>query len=316
MESTTRRPADAKAVPLRSMLFVPGDSERKLAKAVSSPADALILDLEDAVAPSRTQTAREMVLDYLKSRPRAQRLPQQLWVRINPLSTPAALRDLAIIAGAPDGIVLPKVNSATDVIQLAHYLDALEVREGVEAGTIRIVPVATETPQSLFALGGYGGCSARLAGMTWGAEDIAAALGASTNRRGDGEYDTVYQLARALCLTGAAAAGVQPVDTMFADYADPVGLEADARAARQAGFTGKIAIHPDQVEIINRAFSPSEEEVSWSQRVVDVFSSNPGLGTVGLEGKMLDMPHLKQAQHILRLVASFRERARSSVTPV
>ena len=312
MEPASAHADEAKAVPLRSMLFVPGDSERKLAKAVSSPADALILDLEDAVAPSRTHIAREMVLEYLQSRPCSGRASQQIWVRINPLSTPAALRDLRVIAGAPDGILLPKVDSAADVIQLARYLDALEVREGVEEGSICIVPVATETPQSLFALGGYARCSARLAGMTWGAEDIAAALGASTNRRADGDYDTVYQLARALCLAGAAAAGVQPIDTMFADYGDPAGLQADARAARQAGFSGKIAIHPDQVEIINRAFSPSEEEVSWSQRVVDVFNSNPGLGTVGLDGKMLDMPHLKQAQHILQLVANFKARAAAS----
>jgi citrate lyase subunit beta/citryl-CoA lyase len=289
-------------------LFVPGDSERKLAKAISSPADALILDLEDAVSPSRTHIAREMVLEYLKARPRAQRKAQQIWVRINPLTTPTALRDLAVVAGAPDGIVVPKVHAASDVVQLAHYLDALEVRECLDEGLIRIIPVATETPQSLFSLGGYARCSPRLSGMTWGAEDIAAAIGASTNRRADGEYDTVYQLARALCLTGAAAANVQPIDTMFADFSDPAGLEADARAARQAGFTGKIAIHPNQVEIINHAFSPSEEEVKWSKRVVDVFGSNPGLGTVGLDGKMLDMPHLKRAQHILGLVASFNGR--------
>jgi len=291
-----------KCTPMRSMLFVPGDSERKLEKAIGSPADALILDLEDAVAPSRTEIARGMVLDYLRSHSERQ---QQLWVRINPLSTPAALRDLRVVAGGPDGIVLPKVRSAADVVQLAHYLEALEVREGVAQGTIRIIPVATETPQSLFSLGTYEGCNPRLAGLTWGAEDIAAALGASTNRRQNGEYDTVYQLARAYCLSGAAAADVQPIDTMYGDFGDPEGLEADARAARQAGFTGKIAIHPAQVEIINRSFSPSPEEVSWSRRVVDVFNSNPGLGTVGLEGKMLDMPHLKQAQRVLQLAERF-----------
>ena len=293
--------------PLRSLLFVPGDSEKKLSKGVDSPADALILDLEDAVAPSRTQIARGMVLDYLRSHP--DRSKQQLWVRINPLTTPAALLDLVIVGGAPDGIILPKVNSAQDVVTLSHYLDALEVREGVARGSIRIVPVATETAAAMFNLGTYANSSPRLAGLTWGAEDIAAALGASTNRRQDGpmsgEYDHVFQLARALCLTGAAAAGVQPIDTMYGDYKNPAGLEADSKYARRSGFTGKIAIHPAQVEVINAAFSPSEEEIAWSTRVVDVFTQNPGLGTVGLDGKMLDMPHLKQAQSVLALAARF-----------
>ncbi len=300
---TTPAVTKAKPVPLRSLLFVPGDSERKLEKGIGSKADALILDLEDAVAPSRTHIARGMVLEYLKSRP--DRSQQQLWVRINPLSTPAALLDLVVVGGAPDGIVLPKVLSAQDVTQLSHYLDALEVREGVPQGSIRIIPVATETAQAIFTLGGYAGCSPRLAGLTWGAEDIAAALGASTNRRANGEYDHVFQLARALCLTGAAAADVQPIDTIFGDFSDPAGLEADAKYARRSGFTGKIAIHPNQAEIINQAFSPSEEEIAWSRRVADVFANNPGLGTVGLDGKMLDMPHLKQALQVLALAERF-----------
>ncbi|MBN3788526.1 CoA ester lyase [Burkholderia sp. Ac-20353] len=308
MKHAHTKHGDKKVLPLRSLMFVPGDSERKLMKAISSPADALILDLEDAVAPSRTHIARDMVLEYLRSRTPSQRDQQQVWVRINPLGTPAAMRDLMVVAGAPNGIVLPKVHSPSDIVHLSHCLDALEVREGVCERTIGIIPVATETPQSLFTLGRYADCSPRLFGMTWGAEDIAAAIGASTNRRPNGEYDTVYQLARALCLSGAAAANVQPIDTMFADYSDEAGLQADARAARQAGFTGKIAIHPNQVEIINEAFSPSDEEIDWSQRVVDVFSSNPGLGTVGLDGKMLDMPHLKRAQHILSIVDSLRGR--------
>ena len=289
--------------PLRSMLFIPADSERKLSKGEATGADALILDLEDSVAPSRTHIAREMALAYLRSR--SSRGRQQLWVRINPLSTPAALLDLVVVAGAPDGIVLPKVRSAADVIELSHYLDALEVREGVAQGSIRIMPVATETPQSLFTLGSYEGCSARLAGLTWGAEDIAAALGASTNRRPDGEYDSVYQLACALCLSGAAAAGVQPIDTIWSDFGDEAGLIRDSRTARQRGFTGKLAIHPGQVATINAAFTPSDEELAWSRKVVDLFASNPGLGTVGLEGKMLDMPHLKQAQRILALAQRF-----------
>ncbi|MES2399100.1 MAG: CoA ester lyase [Pseudomonadota bacterium] len=292
--------------PLRSMLFIPADSERKLAKGDATGADALILDLEDAVAPSRTHIARGMALDYLRSRSAgASRGKQQLWVRINPLSTPAALLDLMVVAGAPDGIVLPKVDSSADIVQLSHYLDALEVREGVAQGSIRIMPVATETARSLFTLGSYEGCSARLAGLTWGAEDIATALGASTNRRPDGEYDSVYQLARALCLSGAVAAGVQPIDTIWADFSDEAGLIRDSAAARQRGFTGKIAIHPGQVAAINAAFSPSAEELAWSKKVVDLFEANPGMGTVGLEGKMLDMPHLKQARRVLELAQRF-----------
>lgn len=302
-DSSADTSADAH-VPLRSLLFVPGDSERKMEKASSSSADALILDLEDAVAPSRTHIARGLVLEYLRSR--SGRRQQALWVRINPLTTPAALLDLAmVVGGAPDGLLLPKVNSAADVIQASHYLDALEIREGVTPGAIRLIPVATETPQALFSLGGYHTCSSRLAGLTWGAEDIAAALGASSNRKLNGEYDTVYLLARSLCLAGAVAAGAQPIDTMYADFANPAGLEADAVAARRAGFTGKIAIHPAQVDIINKAFSPSAEEVAWSRRVVDTFHDNPGLGTVGIDGKMLDMPHLKQAQRVMQLAARF-----------
>lgn len=289
--------------PVRSMLFVPADNERKLAKGAETEADALILDLEDAVAPSRTHIARGMALEYLRSR--SDRSRQQLWVRINPLDTDIALLDLVIAAGAPDGIMLPKVRSAADVVRLSNYLDALEVRDGVAKGTIRIIPVATETPQALFMLGSYEGCTPRLAGLTWGAEDIAAALGASTNRRPDGEYDTVYQLACALCLSGAHAAGVQPIDTIWADFRDEAGLRRDAQRARQRGFTGKIAIHPAQVATINAAFTPSAEELEHSRKVVELFESNPGLGTVGLDGKMLDMPHFKQAQRVLELARRF-----------
>ena len=296
-------PPAATSSPLRSLLFVPGDSERKLAKGIESHADALILDLEDAVAPSRTHIAREMVLDYLKSRP--DRTRQKLWVRINPLSTSAAMLDLIVIGGAPDGILLPKVDGPANIVHLSHCLDAMEVRDGVARGSIRIMPVVTETAQSMFALGTYAGCSARLHGLTWGAEDIAAALGASANRRPDGTYDTVYALAKALCLTGAVAANVQPVDTIWADYKDTEGLKAESRESRKAGYTGKIAIHPGQVDVINEAFSPTDEEIAWSRRVVDLFAANPGLGTVGLDGKMLDMPHLKQAQRVLALAARY-----------
>jgi citrate lyase subunit beta/citryl-CoA lyase len=291
-------------LPLRSLLFVPGDSERKLNKAESSNADALILDLEDSVAPNRTSAARELVLAYLKAHP--DRSKRQIFVRINELTSQAALLDLMVVAGAPDGVMLPKTNSGSDVARLAHMLDALEVREGVQCGHIGIIAVATETPGALFKLDSYTGCSPRLCGLTWGAEDIAAALGATTNRGVDGEYDFTCQLARTLCLAGAVAADVQPIDTISADFKNEAVLKQDSQTSRQRGFTGKMAIHPDQVATINAAFTPSGEELEWSKRVVATFESNPGMGTVGLDGKMLDMPHLKQARRVLAMARGVR----------
>ena len=293
---------------LRSMLFVPGDSERKLGKGASSPADALILDLEDSVAPERTAIAREMVLAYLQSRP--DRSKQQLWVRINPLASEKGLPDLAaFVAGKPDGIMLPKPDSGADVTLLDSYLRALETREGVALGSIRVIPVATETAKAVFALGTYAGSSPRLAGMTWGAEDLSAALGASTNKAPTGAYAFTYELARSLCLAGAVAADVQPLDTLYVDFRDPAGLEADCKASRQLGFTGRIAIHPDQVAIINAAYSPAPDEIAHARRVVDAFAASPGTGVVGLDGKMLDMPHLKQANRLLAIAELMARRA-------
>lgn len=285
---------------LRSMLFVPGDSDRKLARAESSGADALILDLEDSVAPDRTATARGMVRAYLDARP--DRARQQIWVRINPLDSGKALADLAaVVGGAPDGIVLPKPDSGADVARLGHHLAALEVREGLAPGRVRAVPIATETARALFALGSYAGCSERLVGMTWGAEDLAAALGAGGNRLASGAYAPPYELARTLCLAGAVAAEVQPLDSVFTDFRDPEGLARDCAASRHLGFTGRLAIHPDQVTTINRAYSPAEAEIAFARRVVDAFAASPGTGVVGLDGKMLDMPHLKQARRVLEM---------------
>ena len=290
---------------LRSMLFVPGDSERKLAKGYGSRADALVLDLEDAVAEERIDIARAMVLDFLRSHRDREKL--KLWVRVNPISTPKALLDLAVIvAGAPDGILLPKVTSASDVVTLDHYLSALEARDGVAPGSIAIVAVATETAPAMFALGGFAGCSPRLAGMTWGAEDLSAALGASTNKDADGNLDFTYRLARSLCLLAAVAAQIQPIDTVFVNYKDSDGLRLESQAALRAGFTGKVAIHPDQVDVINAAFTPTADDIAHARRVVDAFST--GAGTVGLDGKMLDMPHLKQARRVLSLAEQLRSR--------
>lgn len=281
----------------RSWLFVPGDSERKMTKAAACGADVLILDLEDSVAAENTATARGLVREYLKSR--ADRQGQKLWVRINPLATPMALADLAgVMPGAPDGILLPKPDSAGEVATLGHYLDAFEAASGLEAGATRIMPVATETALGMFQLGAYRGLTPRLAGLTWGAEDLAAALGAGTNRRADGAYAHTYEMARSLCLLGAVAAGVPAIDTITGDFRDKDLIERETQDGRRLGFRGKIAIHPDQVEIINRAFTPTEAELAQARRIVAAFAT-AGTGTVGLDGQMLDMPHLKQAQNLL-----------------
>ena len=283
---------------MRSFLFVPGDSERKFAKAESTAADALVLDLEDAVAADRIDIARGMVREYLSSH--RDRTRTQLWVRINPLSTEKALPDLAaIVAGAPDGILLPKTTSGNDAILLDHYLSALEVREGIEAGSIRIFAVATETAEAMFTLGSFAGCSKRLWGMTWGAEDLSAAIGASTNRDESGELEFTFRLARSMCLLAAKAADVEPIDTVFTNFKDSEALFRESQAARRIGFTGKIAIHPDQVEPINRAFTASAEDIEYANRVIAAFAA--GVGTVALDGKMLDMPHLKQARRVLAM---------------
>jgi len=287
---------------IRSWLFVPGDSERKLEKGRGNPADALILDLEDAVADDRQEIARDMVCAYLKANP--DRARQQLWVRINPLDSELALPDLAaVMPGAPDGICLPKVYSAADVDTLDNYLSALEAREGLVPGSTKIICVATETAASLATFHTYlEGVSERLVAMTWGGEDLAAALGASDNRHPEtGEYDDPFRLARTLCLSTARAIGAQPVGVLYVDYKDLDGLAADCLRDRRSGFIGKIAIHPAQSEVINRAFTPTEAEIAHARRVIDVFEQNPGVGTVGLDGKMLDMPHLKQARNLLAM---------------
>lgn len=283
---------------LKSLLFVPGDSEKKMAKARNSGASALILDLEDSVSPDRIDVARVMVREFLQAHPDRSR--QQLWVRINPLTTPLALPDLVgIVGGAPDGILLPKVESAQDVVLLDHFLSALEQREGVPQGRVRIIPVVTETPGAMFTLNTYKGASSRLMGLTWGAEDLSTAIGASTNRVESGEYEFTYRLARSLCLVGAHAAGLQAIETITANFRDPALLLREVRASRRAGFTGKIAIHPDQIDPINAGFSPDEAEVAHAQAVVLAFENANGAGTVQLEGKMLDKPHLTQARRLL-----------------
>ena len=285
---------------LRSMLFVPADSERKLAKALGSPADVLILDLEDSVADTRKAAARGTAADFIAAQ--AARLSSRLFVRINPLDSGLAMGDLAAVVGPGlAGIMLPKTNSAADIVHLGHCLDALEARAGMAAGTVRIVPVATETAQAILNMQSFAHPVARLAGVTWGAEDLSAAIGAVSNRDEDGHYSPLYALADSLCLCAAAATGVPAIDTLHADFRDSAGLAAACRASRRRGFRGRIAIHPDQVAIINEAYSPSPAELAHAQRIVDAFAAQPEAGTLSLDGVMIDKPHLTQALRTLGL---------------
>ncbi len=281
----------------RSYLFVPGDSDRKIAKTAETDADALIYDLEDAVLPDRKPPAREMIRATLEG---VAAPPFQRWVRINPLDTDDALKDLsAIVCANLDGIVQPKIRTGADITMLCHILSALETREGVAQGRIRIFTIATETPEIMFRLDELAGASPRLAATSWGGEDLGAALGAENNRDEKGNWDKPYELARSLCLFAAVAAGVQPVDTVQTDFRDDDSLRLETRAARRQGFTGKIAIHPRQVPIINETLTPTAEDVAHAEAVVAAFDQGGGSGAVSLDGQMLDIPHRTQALRII-----------------
>src|SRR5712692_265289 len=282
---------------MRSFLFVPADSEKKLARGLEAGADALILDLEDSVAASNRSLARRQAREFLAA-PGPERIRR--YVRINPLGSGLALDDLAAtVPGRPDGILVPKC-LPEDVRTADHYLSACEAAAGAPVGDIRIIAIATETAQAVFALGGYAGASPRLEAITWGAEDLSACIGGS-NRTIDGEYDGPYKLARSLCLLAASAAGVVAIDTIYTDFRDPDGLKAEALAARRSGFAAKMAIHPAQLAIINEAFSVSAAEREWAERVVAAFAAQPDAGTLALDGKMIDKPHLVLAQRLLGL---------------
>ena len=281
-------PEEAGLMQPRSWLFVPADSEKKIAKALDSDADAIIFDLEDSVAPANKKTAR----DILKQLPQRSERPQ-LWVRINPIGSEFHRDDLHLIGVADiHGIVLPKAESGADVIQLAH-----------RTGNIPIHAIVTETAASLFNLLSYRDPKSPLAAMSWGAEDLSAALGASSKYDSDGSLSFTYRLARSLCLAGAVAAGVQPVDGVFADFRDDEGLEAEAQAAAREGFTGKLAIHPAQMPVINAAFTPSGEEVSHAEEIVAAFEAHPDSGVLSVGGRMVDRPHLLQARRVLERAA-------------
>jgi citrate lyase subunit beta/citryl-CoA lyase len=286
---------------IRSALFIPGDNEKKLAKADEFAADALILDLEDSVAPTRKPVAREMVREFLEAR--GGRRKSQLWIRINPLDHPDVLQDLLnTIGGRPDCIMQPKTTGPDDVLKLSHYLDVLEAREGIAPGSIKVHSIATETAVAMFTLGAYAEAKLpRLVSMNWGAEDLSSAIGAAGNKGEDGDWDFPYQIVRTQFLFAAHAARVQAIDTLYADYKDEAGLRRSCDLARRQGFTGRIAIHPAQVDAINESFSPSEADVTHARLVVEAFAAEPDAGTIGIDGKMYDIPHLNQAKHVLAM---------------
>lgn len=297
---------------MRTLLFVPADDERKIAKALAGAADALILDLEDAVAPARKAAARFICRNALQTAavqnpamgvPTAgmPTIQKYLFVRINALDTAEAAEDLAAVVSArPYGIVLPKCRSNADVLELGRQLDALEQAAGISGGALRILPIVTETAASLFGLGSYSQpVSPRLCGMMWGGEDLAADLGAGANRDAAGVYTTPYQLARALCLAGASAAGVPAVDSVYTDFRDAQGLQAEAMQGLRDGFSAKAAIHPEQIEPIHAAFKPTDEDIARAIEIVQAFAAAGNAGATAINGRMLDRPHYRSAMRLL-----------------
>ena len=283
---------------MRSFLFVPADSERKLAKGPASGPDGLILDLEDSVATDRKKIARDMALAYLKSANRT--TGPKLYVRVNALDTGLTLGDLAVVMqGKPDGIVFPKCVGQANLDLLATYLDAFEAREEIEAGSTRILTIATESAAAILALTAAPAKHARLMGHSWGGEDLMADLGALAKGPSPGVYDDTFLMARTVNLMASVAAGVTAYDTVYPDIKNVEGLRAEAQVARRMGYGGKIAIHPDQVAVIHEVFTPSASEIDWAKRVVATFESNPNAGVLTMDGKMLDKPHLVLARRLL-----------------
>ena len=284
---------------MRSLLFVPADSEKKIGKALSVGADCLILDLEDSVAPAKKAAARPLAAAFIAATRRAHKRPK-LYVRINPIDTAEWALDLAgVLASGPDGILLPKARSAADVATLAKALDQGEAKAGIANGQTRIMALVTEMPAAILTLSSYLDASPRLDGLTWGAEDLSAVLGSSATREPGGAWTSPYKLARDLCLFTAVAANCQPIDTVYVDFKNTAGFAEDCRVAARDGFTGKMAIHPDQVPTINAAFSPSATEIAWAHEIVALFRDNPDAGALSLRGQMIDRPHAVRAERIL-----------------
>lgn len=289
------------SVRMRSWLFAPGDSEKKMGKALQGPADIVLLDLEDAVVTENKPLARRVVLDFLRANP-AERA--RIWVRVNPLDGPHTLDDLAaIMAAAPGGIMLPKVYGRADVELLHNYLTAFEAANGLERGGTPVIVLATETAEAMYHTGDYKGAP-RVVALSWAAEDLADSVGASANRNEDGSYSFTYELARTFTLLGAATAGVAAIETISANFTDLDALKVRAEKVRRDGFGGMLAIHPAQIDVINAAFSPSDEEVAEAREIVALFAANPGVGTIGWKGGMLDRPYLSRAQRLLAQVDS------------
>ncbi len=293
---------------MRSLLFVPGDSPRKLEKGLASGADVLLIDLEDSVSPDAKDAARKLAGEFLAAHRDTKDRPR-LFVRINALDTGLADDDLtSVMPSGPDGIMLPKSQSGASVTQLSAKISVHEAVNGLSDGATEIVAVATETAAALFGLGSYQNASPRLVGLTWGAEDLSADLGALANRDDNGLFTEPYRLARSLCLFGAVAAGAAPVDTVFTSFRDLEGLRRESAEALRDGFTAKLAIHPAQVPVINEVFTPTAEETAKAQRIVDAFAAAGSAGVIGLDGEMLDRPHLRRAEKVLaRALAARRE---------
>jgi len=282
---------------MRSLLFVPGDDTRKLEKAMTAGADALIIDLEDSVAGGRKEDARETAATFLKQ---AGTDGPRLYLRINDLASGLAEADLdATLAPVLAGIMLPKCCGGADVARLDAMLRLEEARHGLAAGGLTILTVATENAASLFAMGSFAGSSPRLEGISWGAEDLSADLGAETSRDDQGHYTDPYRLARTLTLLGAMAAGALPIDGVHTDFRDLDGLRSEARAARRDGFLAKLAIHPAQVPVINEVFAPDPAALAQARAIVAAFAAQPDAGTIGLDGRMIDRPHLLRARRLL-----------------
>jgi citrate lyase subunit beta / citryl-CoA lyase len=284
---------------MRSLLFIPGDSPKKLDKGIGSGADALLIDLEDSISPQRKAEARDITLGFLKEAKTAKDRPR-IFVRINGFATSLTDADLDVIVGGhPDGIMFPKAEGGAAVTHCDAKISAREAIHGLPDGALDIIAIATETAQAIFLAGTYGGSSKRLKGLTWGAEDLSVELGAEANRDRDGNFLAPYQLARSLCLAGAAAAQVQAIDTVYIDFRNEAGMRRECEEARRDGFTGKMLIHPAQVAIANDVFTPTAESIARAQAVIAAFAENPGAGTVGIGGVMYDRPHLERARQLV-----------------
>lgn len=287
---------------MRSLLFVPGDNEKKLEKALGSGADALIIDLEDSVAPDRKAAARDIAAAFIRTHAENATRPR-LIVRVNALATRLTDADLdGVMPAGPDAIMLPKAEGGVSVQHIGAKMAVREAEHDLGDGAIKIIAIGSETARGVFQLGTYAGASHRLIALTWGGEDLSADIGAETNRLSAGSYADPYRLARALTLIGAAAAELDPLDSVFTAFRDEAGLRAECEAGQRDGFTGKMAIHPAQVAVINEVFTPSPAAIVRARAIVAAFAANPDLGVIGIDGEMIDMPHLKRAERLLKRV--------------